>query len=232
MPNKVAHSIPQPDIIKHMKFQKSYVYFANREGRAQFIADTFGEEIEKSKKILDVGSDYNTLKKIVGNKVLGVDLYGEPDIIIDFEKEKLSRFKDGQFDMVVCTEVLEHLDNLHEMADELCRVSNRYVLVSLPNCMSLFAKLNILFNSRVNKFYDLTFEKPEDRHRWFFNYRDIDRFFEHLAKKNGYRVKRKFLECGFTDSLKGRTMRFMVKVFNIDSASRSYWILLEKKGKR
>lgn len=212
-----------------MKFDKNYTYFADREGRAQFIASAFKDEIKQSKKILDVGSDYNTLKKLIGKKVLGVDLYGEPDIKIDFEKERLERFKDGEFDMVVCTEVLEHLDNLHEMANELFRVSNRYVVVSLPNCSSIFAKWNILFHDRVGKYYGLPFERPEDRHRWFFSYKDIDRFFQHKAEEKGFRIKRKFLQCNFTDSWKGKAMRFLVGALNINNASQSYWVILEKK---
>ncbi len=212
-----------------MKFEKNYTFFANREQRAQFIADTFKQEIADSKKILDVGSDYNTLKKIVGKKVLGVDLYGTPDIVVDFEKEKLTRFKNGQFDLVVCTEVLEHLDNLHEMADELYRVSDRYVLISLPNCLSLFTKYNIVVHGKASKFYGLPFDRPEDRHRWLFSYKDIDRFFEHFAKEKGCLIKRKFLQCSYTNSWRGRTMRSLVRAFNIDSASQSLWILLEKK---
>ncbi len=211
-----------------MSFPKNYTYFADREGRARFIAQTFKSEIAESKKILDVGSDYNTLKKIVGNKVLGVDLYGEPDITIDFEKDKLEQFKDNSFDLVVCTEVLEHLDNLHAMADELWRVSRRYIVVSLPNCLSLFAKWNVVRHGTVSKYYGLPFERPEDRHRWLFTYRDIDRFFEHFAARHKCHIKRKFLQCNYAPTLKGRLMRLLVAGLSLDSASQSYWVLLEK----
>lgn len=214
-----------------MRFERNYTYFADRVGRAQFIADTFKDEIAKSKKILDVGSDYNSLKKIVGDKVLGVDLYGEPDIKIDFEKEKLTRFKDGEFDLIVCTEVLEHLDNLHEMVDELFRVSNRYVIISLPNCLSIFAKWNIVFHTRIGKYYGLPFEEPEDRHRWLFSYLDIDRFFRNIAQKKGYKIKREFLQCSYTKSWRGKLIRTLVKLFNINSACQSCWLLIDKKGK-
>lgn len=215
-----------------MSFEKNYSYFRNREERAAFIAREFAKELAQSKTVLDVGSDYNTLKKILGKKVTGVDLYGEPDIRIDFEKDKLTRFKNGQFDFLVCTEVLEHLDNLHEMSDELARVAKRYILVSLPNCLSLFAKYNIVFHDKIGKYYGLPFERPEDRHRWLFSYKDIDRFFNHFAKTKGWKIRRKFLQCNFTDSPRGRLLRFLVKTFNIDSASQSYWILLEKKPTR
>lgn len=215
-----------------MKFAKNYAYFADREGRARFIAETFKTEIAEAKKILDVGSDYNSLKKIVGDKVLGVDLYGEPDIIVDFEKEKLTRFENNEFDLIVCTEVLEHLDNLHEMVDELFRVSRRYVVISLPNCLSLFAKWNIVWRTRIGKYYGLPFEKPEDRHRWLFSYKDIDRFFRHYSQQHGYHIRREFLQCSYTDSWRGRIMRMLVKMFNIDSACQSCWLLIEKESRR
>ncbi|HSX41732.1 MAG TPA: methyltransferase domain-containing protein [Candidatus Saccharimonadales bacterium] len=211
-----------------MSFEKRYPSFANREGRAQFIADSFTEEIAEAKTILDVGCDFNTLKKIVGAKVVGVDLYGAPDIVIDFEKDRLSHFRGGQFDMVVCTEVLEHLDNLHAMVQELHRVSSRYILVSLPNCLNVFAKWNILFHGKVNKYYGLPFERPDDRHRWFFSYKDIDRFFINFCKTTSCRVRRKFLQVGLSAGWRGRLVRFFVELFNINNAAQSYWILLEK----
>lgn len=213
-----------------MSYEKVYPSFTNREGRAAFIAEMFEAEISQSKNILDVGSDYNTLKKIVGAKVTGVDLYGEPDIVVDFEKEQLSRFQDNQFEMVVCTEVLEHLDNFHAMAEELARVSSRYILVSLPNCLSVFTKWNILFHDRASKYYGLPLSRPEDRHRWFFSYKDIDVFFTDFAKRHRAKIRRKFLQVGLTNSWRGRIFRFFVGTFNLDNACQSYWILLEKPG--
>ncbi len=212
-----------------MNFPKKYDHFVDREGRAAFIAKTFKNEIDQASSILDVGSDYNSLKKIVGEKVLGVDLYGEPDIVIDFEKEKLTKFSDNQFGLVVCTEVLEHLENFHEMLDELVRVSNKYIVISLPNCMSIFARFNILFRGNAGKYYGLPFHKPQDRHRWFFSHKDIERFFQDYQKNNNVRILKRFLQCNFSSSWKGKLVRFFVKTFNINAASQSYWILLEKK---
>ncbi len=212
-----------------MNFPKKYDYFADREGRAAFIAKTFKSEIVQADSILDVGCDYNTLKKIIGEKVTGIDLYGAPDIIVDFEKEKLSRFSNNQFNLVVCTEVLEHLENFHQMLNELVRVSNKHVLISLPNCMSIFARFNILLHGNAGKYYGLPFQMPEDRHRWFFSHLDIEHFFQNYQKDNSVRIVRRFLHCNFSNSWKGNLMRSLVKVFGINTASQSYWILLEKK---
>lgn len=213
-----------------MKLGRKFDHFIDRKGRAAFIAKTFATEIGQAKRILDVGSDYNTLKKLVGDKVLGVDLYGEPDITIDFEKEQLKQFRAKQFDFVVCTEVLEHLENLHVMTHELLRVSRKYVLISLPNTLNVFAKWNMLMHDSAGKYYGLPFSPPEDRHRWFFGYKDIDRYFEHLSRTTGFRIKDKFLVMNFSQSWKGRLLSWFVQLTGYNNASASYWILLERRS--
>jgi 2-polyprenyl-3-methyl-5-hydroxy-6-metoxy-1,4-benzoquinol methylase len=42
-------------------------------------------------------------------------------------------YKANSFDLVVCTEVLEHLENPRKAYRELLRVSRKYVLLSVPN---------------------------------------------------------------------------------------------------
>lgn len=42
-------------------------------------------------------------------------------------------YKSNSFDLVICTEVLEHLDNPKKAYRELLRVSRKYVLISVPN---------------------------------------------------------------------------------------------------
>ncbi len=47
--------------------------------------------------------------------------------------EYLDAYKDSSFDVVVCCEVLEHLSNPLKGLGELIRISNKYILVSVPN---------------------------------------------------------------------------------------------------
>lgn len=42
-------------------------------------------------------------------------------------------YKDNSFDLVVCTEVLEHLDDPQKALSEVLRVSKKYILFSVPN---------------------------------------------------------------------------------------------------
>jgi SAM-dependent methyltransferase len=41
-------------------------------------------------------------------------------------------FKDGSIDLLLCSEVLEHIQNYHKSLDELFRVANKYLVISFP----------------------------------------------------------------------------------------------------
>lgn len=47
--------------------------------------------------------------------------------------ENLNKFKDKQFDLVICCEVLEHVKNYNKSLKELKRISKKYILISVPN---------------------------------------------------------------------------------------------------
>jgi predicted SAM-dependent methyltransferase len=210
--------------------KKSFEHFKNRNGRATFILNRFKEYIEESSTILDVGCDNNILKQNLQNKkVIGIDIGGNPDFTIDLDKDKLTRFTNNSFDMVICTEVLEHLNDFHSMLNELFRVSNKYVLISLPNCMDVFTKYNFLFHNKISKYYGLPLEKTNDRHKWIFFWNDIDNFFKAYCKKNNLGIIDKFLHFNFSQSIKGFIARSAVKILNLNSASQSYWIIISKK---
>ena len=85
---------------------------SNKITKAKFWATDLSEnEIEKAK-------NYIKFKK-VGFSVQNA--------------ENLSKFKDKQFDLVICCEVLEHVEDFQKALKELYRISNKYLLVSVPN---------------------------------------------------------------------------------------------------
>jgi 2-polyprenyl-3-methyl-5-hydroxy-6-metoxy-1,4-benzoquinol methylase len=210
--------------------KNNFSFFRNRSERANFIKNKFDKYIQKSPKILDVGCFDNDLKKIAGNKVFGIDICGAPDKNMDLEKESLSSFSDNSYGLVVCTEVLEHIDNFYEVLDDIKRVSEKYILISLPNCANIWKILKII-TSRTEKFYGLPKEKPEDRHKWFFSWKELDEFFESYCQKNNLKIKEKFLHFNYSSSIKGKLIKFFLKIFPIKSFAQSYWILIEKNKK-
>lgn len=160
--------------------------YTNREERAKYTALKYKEFLKG--RVLDVGCWNKDLKKYLDDKAeyVGIDIGGNPDVFVDLEKEKIP-FKNNSFDAVVCTDVLEHLDNLHETFDELCRVSRKYLIISLTNCYASGIK-KIITGQGGLKFYGLPSEKPKDRHKWFFNYKEAEEFVRKRAELNNAKV--------------------------------------------
>ncbi|MEM6601057.1 MAG: class I SAM-dependent methyltransferase [Verrucomicrobiota bacterium] len=128
--------------------------------------------------MLDVGCYEAPLRHFVGKDLYhGIDFAGDPDQHIDLEKAERLPFEDNAYPTVICIEVLEHLDNLHAMFSELCRVSSSHVIVSLPNCWAV-ARRHIERGRGKISHYGLPHERPPDRHKWFFNCSEIISFFE------------------------------------------------------
>lgn len=57
-------------------------------------------------------------------------------------------FADNQFDLVLCCEMLEHLQNPHKALSEIARVSRMYAILSVPN-EPLWRILNLLRGAYV-----------------------------------------------------------------------------------
>lgn len=163
-----------------MKVQ--YDSFTDRARRAEYVAKNFGHLL--TGKVLDVGCSKAWLKKLLPNaQYLGVDISGEPDIQLNLEEARRLPFGDAEFDCVVCTDVLEHLNNLHEIFGELVRVSRRHVIVSLPNCWTN-ARRPIERGKGSFAHYGLPLDPVLDRHKWFFNLTDAVAFASGQAERN------------------------------------------------
>ena len=102
---------------------------------------------KKVGSILDVGCGegftLNRLKeKGIGKKLEGIEYLPAaielgkktyPEIKIIQGSIYQLPYKDNSFDLVLCTEVLEHLDNPQAGLKELVRVSNKYLVITVPN---------------------------------------------------------------------------------------------------
>src|SRR3989344_5595623 len=59
-------------------------------------------------------------------------------------------YKDNSFDLIVCTEVLEHLEEPTKALQEMLRVSKKYLIISVPN-EPLFRISNFLRGKNLSR---------------------------------------------------------------------------------
>jgi hypothetical protein len=164
-----------------MKIQR--VLFKGRLARSQFVVDNYRHAFKTS--VLDVGCYEAPIREMVGDDVqyTGIDIVGCPDIEVNLEKCERLPFMNNSYHTVICIEVLEHLDCLHHILDELFRVAQKEVIVSLPNCWGS-ARTPVTRGSGAVAHYGLPLERPVDRHKWFLNVSDIEAFFNQYSQKN------------------------------------------------
>ena len=87
-------------------------------------------------RCMDFGCGSLPYKKLFNTKkYIGVEIESDKklDNIVYYDGKHIP-FKDGYFDSILCSEVLEHVPNIDEIIDELNRVliSGGYMLVSVP----------------------------------------------------------------------------------------------------
>jgi 2-polyprenyl-3-methyl-5-hydroxy-6-metoxy-1,4-benzoquinol methylase len=171
--------------------------YTDRTSKQQFVYNRFKRYLKDS--ILDVGAGKGHLKDHLPSEVsyTGIGLpNNNPDIVhVDLEKQKIP-FDNMEFECVLALDVLEHLDNIHEVFYECCRVSGKWLIVSLPNnWANYFAFLKTSSKQRKTmKFYGLPTEKVLDRHKWFFSSSEAEVFLRDMSKKSGFEICELFME--------------------------------------
>lgn len=205
-----------------------YLRFRDRASRAAYIARRFAPLLRG--RVLDVGCDKAVLRQLLPRVgYTGVDVGGDPDIRLNLEKVDRLPFDDASFDCVVCSDVLEHLDNLHAMFGELIRVARTYVIVALPNN---WADARKPIGRGVGSFskYGLPAEPPADRHKWFFSLSEAVEFIDCQLDKYGLAMRechvtekpRRFWVRGLRRALYPSQMRYLNRY------AHTLWAVLEK----
>ena len=172
---------------------RSEAAYTDRASKARYIAAKYAPILRGS--VLDVGCDEAPLRRLVGrpDAYVGVDMRADADHCINLDAAAdggpILPFASKSFDTVVCTDVLEHLERVHAVFDELCRVSNDRIIISLPNPLaSLIEAIGGGSGGRV-KYYGLPVDPPADRHRWFFGFEEAADFVRERGRRNGFAVE-------------------------------------------
>jgi 2-polyprenyl-3-methyl-5-hydroxy-6-metoxy-1,4-benzoquinol methylase len=120
------------------QIKKWLEFNAQEEMHAQGLEPLFGmlvRELPPVKSTLAVGcGDGTELSFLPGEVVVGLDINPAnkaPNVDIG-DMHDLS-YKDGQFDLVYCRDVLEHAVAPIAAMEEMARVSNKYVCIILPD---------------------------------------------------------------------------------------------------
>ncbi len=162
---------------------------------------------DKKGKVLDIGCLKCHLKDLLGEcyDYTGLDFTkfnNNTNIIVrDLNRKPSPPFPSNSFDIVVCTEVLEHLFHINDVAGEINRVlkPNGIAIIIFPNEINLLQRLKILFGINPIKFH-------EYEHHWFFDVK-IARGF---VKRKFRVVKEHFFPAAFWPSLLTVYMFFKV----------------------
>ena len=103
-------------------------------------------------QVTGVDTDKEALKR--GRKV-------HPDITFESGNVTALPFEDNRFDLVICNEVLEHLERPEQAMAELGRVSRHYCLISVPH-EPFFRLMNLMRGKSIRRFGN----DADHRHLW------------------------------------------------------------------
>lgn len=140
----------------------------------------------KFEKILDIGCGVGTtIKALEGrcNEIVGLDIYPigkerHPELDMreyDLNKGKLD-LEDNVFDLVICTDVLEHLFYPNAILSEIKRVlkSTGCAIISLPNAHNIYNRRDLLFGRHISEHGRF----DSYRHHYFTSIREDIEFIE------------------------------------------------------
>ena len=156
--------------------------------RNEFLAKKLGNL--NGDKVLDIGCRDEIFKKYLKGKFeyFGIDY--DPDDktnrenYLNYNLEEGLPNLDHKFNIINALDVLEHLENIHEIFKQLFQKSSETISIALPNMGYYKFRLNFLFRGIISGKYTFHNNKIYDRHRWIPNYASIINFVNTNVDKN------------------------------------------------
>ena len=154
--------------------------------RSQFVARKLGKL--NNKIVLDIGCRDQIFKKsLQGNfKYIGIDYDPEIDHseFINHNLENGLPEQLGKIDIINAMDVLEHVENIHDIFNECFKKSEQKIAIALPNMAYYKFRLTFLFSGEISGKYIFHSKKIIDRHRWFTTYYNNINFVKTNTPKN------------------------------------------------
>ncbi len=171
------------------------------------------------KNILDAGCRDCALKPYVIDIIKdykGVDLFQNKDKSVDYvcNLEDGLDISDKSFDCVVALDLVEHLNDFQGGMDELLRVTNKDLIVMLPNISHIFFRLKFLCTGEIGKKYDLKYGMGEDRHRWVTIFKQANEYMNEYAHYKNLKLETIY----YTEGKKNKIIEKIGKFFHISPA--------------
>ena len=154
--------------------------------RNQFVARKLGKL--NNQIILDIGCRDQIFKKsLLGNfKYIGID-YDQENKNAEFINHNLEQGlpkQIGKIDIINAMDVLEHVENIHDIFNECFKKSEQKIAIALPNMAYYKFRLTFLFSGEISGKYIFHSKKIVDRHRWFTTYYNNINFVKANTPKN------------------------------------------------
>jgi len=155
--------------------------------RTEYVAKKIGKL--NGDKILDIGCREMILREYLqGNfNYLGLDYISSKSNDPNFINHNLegglpSNLND--IDTIVALDVLEHIENIHDVYKDFFNITKKTVVVALPNMAYYKFRINFLIRGVLSGKYIFSEKKILDRHRWIPNYQSIDNFIYNNTPSN------------------------------------------------
>lgn len=121
------------------------------------------QNFDKSIRILDIGCGQGAflldLKKQGYQNLFGCDWIDQkfPEFeyqVVDLNREGLAKYKAQDFDVILCSDVIEHLERPAELLREMKRLlkTGGQVFLTFPNCANLFERFIYLLTGNSSRY--------------------------------------------------------------------------------
>ena len=140
----------------------------------------------KGEIVCDLGCRDQILKKYLKGyfNYIGVDYVNEnQNNFIKHNLENGLPSFDKDIDIIICLDVLEHIDNSHKLRDDIFKTAKKKIVIALPNMAYYKFRFNFLFTGELSGKYPFGESKPADRHKWITNINNINQFISTIDEK-------------------------------------------------